>query len=138
MMVVPLGGTFKKGKKLLCNTSSQRGVRMCKRTSSADPKVSAEGGQGVPQALEQIPLQPVVTPRWSRRMPEGGCDPVGSLRWSRFAAGLMTLRGTHAGAVSEEMQPVGRTHSGEVHGGLYPMGGSPHGSRENVTQHLMN
>jgi len=31
-------------------------------------------------------LQPVEgTPRWSRGMPEGGCDPMGSPRWSRFA-----------------------------------------------------
>ena len=31
-------------------------------------------------------------------------------------AGLVTLWGTHAGAVSEELQPVGRTHIREVHG----------------------
>jgi len=27
------------------------------------------------------------TPRRSRWMPEGGCDPVGSLRWSRLLPG---------------------------------------------------
>jgi len=33
-------------------------------------------------------LQPVEgTPRWSRWMPEGGCDPVGSLCWSRLLPG---------------------------------------------------
>ena len=31
------------------------------------------------------------TPRQSRWMPEGGCDPMGSLCWSRLLAGLMTL-----------------------------------------------
>jgi len=33
-------------------------------------------------------LQPMEgTPRWSRWMPEGGCDPVGSLCWSRLLPG---------------------------------------------------
>ena len=31
------------------------------------------------------------------------------------------MEGTHAEAVCEELQPMGRTHAGEVHGGLDPM-----------------
>ena len=34
------------------------------------------------------------------------------------------MKGTRAGAVREELEPVGRTHVGEVHEGLYPMGGT--------------
>jgi len=44
-------------------------------------------------------------------------------------AGLVTLRGTHTGAVCEELQPMGRTNFGEVHGGLFPVGGTPHWSK---------
>jgi len=36
---------------------------------------------------------------------------------------------THAGAVLEELQPVGRTHLGKVNEGLYPTGGTPCWSR---------
>jgi len=32
--------------------------------------------------------------------------------------GLHPVEGTQAGAVCEELQPVGRTHVREVHGGL--------------------
>jgi len=39
--------------KRLWNSSRERGVRICERSSPADPKVSAEGGQEVLQALEQ-------------------------------------------------------------------------------------
>ena len=31
------------------------------------------------------------------------------------------MEGTHAGAVCEELHPVGRTHVAEVHRGLSPM-----------------
>ena len=80
---------------------------------------------------------PWKTPCWRRGMcPKGGCGPVGSPRWSRLLArpvapwreeptlersvpeGLHPVEGTHAGAVCEELQPVGRTHVGEVHGGV--------------------
>ncbi|CAM9379902.1 unnamed protein product, partial [Bubo scandiacus] len=38
--------------------------------------------------MEQIPTcSPWRTPRQSRGMPEGGCDPVGSPCWSRLLAG---------------------------------------------------
>ena len=37
--------------------------------------------------------------------------------------GLQLVEGTHAGAVHEELQPMGRTYVGEVLGGLSPVGG---------------
>jgi len=40
------------------------------------------------------------------------------------------MEGTHTGVVCEEMQ--GRTHVGEVCGGLPPMGGTPHRNRGRV------
>jgi len=64
-----------------------------------------------------IYLQPMKgTPRRSRWMPEGRCEPVGNLCWSRLlgrscgpekrgagaglVAGLVTPRGTHTGSSS--------------------------------------
>ncbi|GAB0178086.1 AN1-type zinc finger protein 5-like [Grus japonensis] len=66
--------------------------------------------------------------------PEGGCDPVGSLRWSRLLAGPVNPveRGAHARAVREELQLVGKTYVGEVYGGLSPMGGTPRWSKGRV------
>ncbi|GAB0207708.1 epimerase family protein SDR39U1 [Grus japonensis] len=87
-------------------------------------KLSAEGeGGGAPGARAKIPLQPVVrqavplqpmevnggadihlqpmedpTPE-QVDAPKGGCDPVGSPRWSRLLAGPVDPWGTHAGAV---------------------------------------
>jgi len=41
---------------------------------------------------EQIPtLSLGMTPHWSRGMLGGGCDSVGSLRWSRLLAGAVAL-----------------------------------------------
>ena len=83
-------------------------------------------------------------------MPEGGCDPSGSpvLEQSPartcgpvergahagagLLAGLVTPWGTQAGAVCEELQPVGRTHVGEVRGELSPVGGTSCWSRGGV------
>jgi len=77
-------------------------VRLCERNNSAEPTVSAEGGGGgAPGARADVPLQPMEqtmvrqavplqfkeTPCWSRGMPEGGCHPMGSPRWSRLLAG---------------------------------------------------
>ncbi|GAB0206066.1 hypothetical protein GRJ2_003072200 [Grus japonensis] len=91
-------------------------MRRCERNNSADTKVSAEGGgRGAPSTREEIPLQPlektmvrqavllqpkevhggaeiplqpVEDPRPEQvETPEGGCDPVGSPRWSRLLAG---------------------------------------------------
>jgi len=42
------------------------------------------------------------------------------------------MKSTDTGAVCEELQPMGRTHVGEVHGGLSPMGGTPRWSRYTV------
>ncbi|GAB0185950.1 AN1-type zinc finger protein 5-like [Grus japonensis] len=47
-----------------------------------------------------IHLQPEEDPTLEQvDAPEGGCDPVGSPRWSRLLAGLVTPWGTHGGAV---------------------------------------
>lgn len=72
---------------------------------------------------------------------------VGSPCWSRLLTGVVAswreeptweqvclqcvpegpqpAKGTHAGATCEELQPVGRIHTGEVHRELSPAGGSP-------------
>jgi len=39
------------------------------------------------------------------------------------------VEGTHAGAVHEELQPMGRTHIGEVCGELSPVRGTSRCSR---------
>ncbi|GAB0183427.1 hypothetical protein GRJ2_000808000 [Grus japonensis] len=58
------------------------------------------------------------------------CDPVGDPTLEQSAPeGLRFVEGTHAGAVHEELQPMGRTHVGEVCGGLSAMGGTPCWSR---------
>jgi len=54
----------RRGKKLLHNSnfSQERGVRLCERNNSADPKVNAEGGEEVLQVPEhRFPCSP-----WSR------------------------------------------------------------------------
>ncbi|GAB0179988.1 hypothetical protein GRJ2_000464100 [Grus japonensis] len=112
-------------------------------------------GQAVPlQPMEvnggaDIHLQPMEDPTLEQvDAPKGGCDPMGSSRWSRLLAapvdhgrpmleqsgpeGLHLVEGTPAGAVDAELQPVGRTHVGEAHGGLSPVGGNPCWSRGRV------
>jgi len=89
------------------NLQQERGVRICERNNSADTKVSeAEGAGGAPDVGAEVPLQPMEqtmvrqgvplqistctpwrTPWWSRWMPEGGCDPMGSSCWSRLLEG---------------------------------------------------
>ena len=66
--------------------------------------------------------------------PGGTCDPMerGAQAGAGLLAGPMTPRGTHAGAVGEELQPVGRTNVGEVRGGLTPVGRTPHWSKGRV------
>ncbi|GAB0176617.1 anoctamin-4 [Grus japonensis] len=125
-----------RGGKLLWKSSQKRGVRMCERNNSADTKVSAEGGGGgapgtrveIPlQPLEKtivrqavplqpmevhsgadIHLQPVEDPMLEQvEAPEGDCDPVGSLCWSRLLAGPVE-RGAHAGAEGREDLQVNR------------------------------
>ncbi|KAK4810940.1 hypothetical protein QYF61_013348 [Mycteria americana] len=52
---------LRRGKKLLRNSSWERGVRICERNNSADTKVSEEGGGGgAPGTGAEIPLQHVV------------------------------------------------------------------------------
>jgi len=43
--------------------------------------------------------------------------------------GLYAVVGTHAGAVCEELQPMGKTQVGAVHEGLYPKKETPRWSR---------
>ena len=103
-------------------------MRICERNNSADTKVSEEGGGGgAPGTGAEIPLQPVGKTMVRQAVPlqpmevhsgadihlqpvedpmpeqvdepKGGCEPVGSLRWSRLLAGPVALWGTHAGAV---------------------------------------
>jgi len=104
-----------KGKKLLHNSncSQEKGVRKCERKNSADTKVSEEGG--APGTRAEIPLQPMKKTMVRQAVPlqplevhsgadihlqpmedsmseqvdapEGGCDPMGSPRWSRLLAG---------------------------------------------------
>ncbi|GAB0209911.1 hypothetical protein GRJ2_003456800 [Grus japonensis] len=86
--------------------------------------------------MEQIStLQPMEDPMPEQvNAPEGGYDPVESLHWSKLLAGLVDLwreeptleqsipEGLHPveeiRAVHEELQPVGRTQIGEIHGRL--------------------
>jgi len=97
-------------------------VRTCERNNSTDTKVSEEGGAGgAPGAGPEIPLWPVVKimvrqvvslqamvvhggaeihlqPREDPMLeqvdvPDGGCDPAESLRWSRFAGRTCDLLG---------------------------------------------
>ncbi|GAB0179066.1 zinc finger and BTB domain-containing protein 5 [Grus japonensis] len=50
------------------------------------------------------------------------CDPVGDPRWSSLLLKVCTpWKRLNVGAVGEELQPVGRTHVGEVWEGLSPM-----------------
>ena len=59
-----------------------------------------------------VDLQPVEDPMLEQVVvPEEGRDSEGSLHWSSSSlGGLQPAGGTHAGAVHEELQPVGRTH----------------------------
>jgi len=65
---------------------------------------------------------------------EGGCDPVGNLCWSRLLAGPVDhlMERIHSGAVCEELQPLERTHVGQVQGEQPPTGGIPCWNRGRV------
>jgi len=55
--------------------------------------------------------------------------PVGDPPWSSlFLKDFHSMEGTHTGAVREELQPVGRTYFGSVHGQQSPMGGTHTGA----------
>ncbi|GAB0179878.1 hypothetical protein GRJ2_000453100 [Grus japonensis] len=85
-----------------------------------------------------IHLQPMEDPKGGHerlaleQAPGRTCGPVkrGAHAGAGFLAGLVTPWGTHARAVHEELQPMGRTHVGEVHGGLTPVVGTPQWSSE--------
>ncbi|KAJ7410731.1 protein pxr1-like [Willisornis vidua] len=97
----------KRGKTL--QLQPERGVRIWERNSSADTKVSkGRGGGGGPSTRAEIPLQPPVKAMVQQLcpcspmeihceaeihlqsvetptqvdLPEGGCDPMGSLHWN--------------------------------------------------------
>ncbi|GAB0188779.1 AN1-type zinc finger protein 5-like [Grus japonensis] len=131
---------------------------ICERNNSADTKVSEGGGKGgAPGAGAEIPFQPMVRQAVPLQpiplqpmevnsgadihlqpiedpmpeqvdVPEGGCDPVGSPHWSRFAG--RTCKGpTLEQFVPKGLHLVEGTHAGAVRGGLSPMGGTPGWSR---------
>ncbi|GAB0184750.1 AN1-type zinc finger protein 5-like [Grus japonensis] len=101
-------------------TAAERGVRRCERNNSADTQVSEEGGGGrAPGAGAEIPLQPMEKTMVKQAVPlqpmeddggadihlqpmedpmpeqvdapKGGCDPVGSLCWSKLLTGPVAL-----------------------------------------------
>jgi len=85
--------------------------------------------------VEQISTcSPGRTPPQSRGVPEGGCDPVGSLRWSRLLAGPVTpWEGPPLEqSIPEGLHAVGRAHAGVLREELSPMGGTSHWSRGRV------
>ena len=111
---------------------------------------AAHGG---PHARSGGCLKEAVTPwgilRWSR-LPAGPADPwreeptLEQVCWQGLwphggptleqpvPEGLHPVEGIYSGVVHGELQLVGRTHTGEVHGGLSPVGGTPHWSRGRV------
>ena len=97
------------GKQLLHNSSWKRGVRLYERKTSADTKVSEEGGGGGARgAGAVIPLQPMVKTTMMQVVPLPPME-------------------DHSGADICPAAPgaprtVGRTHVGEVHEGLSPVG----------------
>jgi len=91
----------------------------------------AEGAIGVasvrsceklpPCLIEPVPATSKMDPRQSR-FAGRACDPVGDPGWSSLFLEDCTLcEGTHAGAVREELRPMGRTHVGEACEELSPM-----------------
>ncbi|GAB0190893.1 AN1-type zinc finger protein 5-like [Grus japonensis] len=95
-----------------------------------------------------IHLQPMEDPMLEQvDEPEGGCDSMGSPHWSRFAGRTCDPAGDPhrsslflkvctpwKGPTLEQFVKncSPRTHAGEVHGGLSPMGGTPRWSRGRV------
>jgi len=55
------------------------------------------------------------------------CEPMGRgiHAGAGLLAGLTIPWGIHTGVVCRELQPVGRAHIGEVHGGLHLVGETP-------------
>lgn len=92
----------------------------------------------------EVPLQPVedstveqvaVWEKPALEQPPGrtyGFVERGTYSGESLLAELVTPWGTHTGAVHEDLQLMGRTHIGEVHGGLCSTGRAPHWSRGKV------
>jgi len=92
-----------------------------------------------------VPLQPHRGPQWSKHPPHKPWRTPRQSTWTcrkkvvtlwrgararaAFLAGPGTPQGTHAEAVGEELQPVGRIHVGQVHGELSPVGRTPRWSQ---------
>lgn len=57
---------------------------------------------------------------------------MGDSGWSSLPEGLHLMEGIHDRAVDEELQLVGKSHTGEVHAVFTPMGGTLFWSRETV------
>lgn len=72
------------------------------------PGITAHGENSIQKQIVWWDLQPHRRPTWEQPVPEG----------------LRPMEITHTGAVLE-LQLVGRTCSGEVREGLYPMGVIP-------------
>jgi len=61
------------------------------------------------------------------------CDPVGDACWSSlFLEDCTPWEGPTLEKFVENCKPVGRSHVGEIHSGLSPVGGPPHWSRGRV------
>jgi len=133
----------------------ERGVRICERNSPAEPKVSAEGGQEVLQALEQRfscsrgPArggtgcvlaateahggadphpQPTEDPTLDQRLPRPHGKPTLEQAPARTCRPME--RGAHAGVglLAGLVTPWGPTLEQPVPEGLHPMGGTHAGA----------
>lgn len=65
------------------------------------------------------------SPCWSRFLGQT-CDPTEYLLWCS-SKGLHPIERTFTAAAHKELQPIGRSHSGKVQGGLSPMDGTAKG-----------
>ncbi|GAB0195076.1 F-box only protein 31 [Grus japonensis] len=121
------GITFKKGRGW--GGKPTRGIFAAReRKNSADTQVSEEGGGGgAPGARADIPLQPMEKTMVRQAV---YLQPMEVKWWSRYPP--VACGEPHTAAVCEELQPMGRTHTEEIHGGLSPVGGTPCWSRGRV------
>lgn len=96
------------------------------------PPKDVHSGAGIQLQLLEDPMLKQVD------QPEGCCNPVESPCRSRVLSGPVALKQSapegvpqriQAGADCEELQPLRRTHVGEVHGVLSPVRGTTHWNR---------
>lgn len=103
---------LRRGKKLLHDTSWERGVRICDTNNSAGTKITEEGGRRCsghqsrgslggedrgearlfPQWSRYAPCSPRGSPCRGGWVPEGGCGPGESPCWSRLLTGPVLFR----------------------------------------------